>query len=222
MKAAVSWSGGKDSCAAYYRAMSQGIEVTHLVQFINGPDPSHITHGVSPDLVALQAEAMGLPLIQKVVQWETYNAGFAEVFSELKPTGVEKVIFGDIADLRMAWLRPMCAGADVEPIFPLFGGDRGELIHDWLNSGYEAIITGVKRDVISTRWLGHKVDRRFINRLRQLGNVDLCGENGEYHTFVVDGPAFRKRVHFPQKAKHYKDGCQAFLDVSEYELVPKK
>ena len=94
-------------------------------------------------------------------------------------------------------------------------------MRDFLDSGFEAIVSGVKRDLISKKWLGHRVDEAFIDRLHQLGYVSLCGTNGEYHTFVIDGPTFKKRIRIPQSTGCYRDDCVWFLDIVDYELVPK-
>lgn len=221
MKAAVSWSGGKDSCAAYYQAMTQGIEVSHLLHFINGPARSHMSQGIDPRLIALQAEAIGLPIVQKTVQWETYEAGFREVLGQLRPIGVDCVIFGDIEEDRSNWSRKLCDQAGVEPILPLFEREPEQILKEFVHSGFEAIVSGVKGNLISKQWLGHRLDEEFISRLRQLGNVNLCGANGEYHTFVIDGPTFKKRIQIPERVKHYRDDCLWFLDISEYDLAPK-
>ena len=221
MKAVVSWSGGKDSCSALYQAGLQVVEVTHLLHFVNGPERSHMCQGVSHELIAAQAEALGLPILQKTVQWETYEAGFHEVLDELKEEGVEAVVFGDVEEDRGNWSMKLCRQAGVEPILPLFGKEPEQVMKDFLQSGFEAIVSGVKRDLVSKKWLGHRMGDEFLARLRQMGYVNLCGANGEYHTFVIDGPIFRKRIEIPEDTGHYRDDCVWFLDISRWNLISK-
>jgi uncharacterized protein (TIGR00290 family) len=225
MQAVVSWSGGKDSCLSYYKAISQGIEVPYLVNFIGEEGPSHITHGADPKLIAMQAQALEVPMIQKKVQWETYEQGFKEIMQELKRKGIETGVFGDIdVHGHRQWTEKLCEGAGIKPIFPLCGEEPEQLMKDFIDAGFVAIVIGVKRDFLSRKWLGHKVDEEFINRLRQLrdkSGIHLCGANGEYHTFVIDGPIFKKRLKIPERKQIHREGCLWFLDISEYELVPK-
>src|SRR4030042_861965 len=115
MKAVVSWSGGKDSCSALYKALQEGVEVSHLLHFVDSSERTHMSQGVSHELIASQAEALGIPLIQKMVQWKTYESGFQRAIDQLRPMGVDAVIFGDIEEDRANWSKKLCLQSGVTP-----------------------------------------------------------------------------------------------------------
>jgi uncharacterized protein (TIGR00290 family) len=223
MQAVVSWSGGKDSCLAYYKAALSGIKVSYLLNLITVEGESYRrAHGLDPQLIVAQAQAIEVPITQKETRWETYEQGFKEVVQELKQQGIEAGVFGDISlQLHRNWIERVCADLEIKPLFPLWEEEPEQILKEFLDAGFEAIIVGVKRYLLSKKWLGHKLDREFIDRLCQLQNVHLCGENGEYHTFVINGPIFKRRMRIPETKRTYKQGCLRILDISQYELAPK-
>lgn len=213
MKVLSSWSGGKDSCLALYRAMQSGLNVSHLVNMaVDGR-----AHGLDGRLIRAQSEAMGLPLTQKNVTWDTYEAGFKETVSELKEVGFEGMVFGDI-DLQehRDWVENTCAELGIKSYLPLWDGERKTLIREFLDAGFEAVLVCTRSDVLGKDLLGRVLDEELVGELGSRG-VDLCGEAGEYHTLVTDGPIFTKRISLGKSRLIERDG-KWILDVTDFEL----
>ena len=213
MKVICSWSGGKDSCLACYRAMQDGLTVSYLLNMaVDGK-----SHGLDRGLILAQSQAMGIPLAQRVVTWDTYTDGFKKSVGELKEKGIEGMVFGDI-DLQehRDWVENTCAELDVKPFLPLWKQERSELLTEFISAGFKAVVVCVKSDVLGREWLGRRVDEEFVRDLGHLG-IDLCGEAGEYHTFVVDGPIFNKRIELLE-SRELERKDKWILDILEYKL----
>lgn len=195
-KCFVSWSGGKDTCLACYKAMRDpDIEVTCLLNMVSEDGKYSRSHGVSSQVLREQASAIGLPIIQKKSSWDTYEKEFKEAVMELKKSGISAGIFGDIDfQVHRDWVERVCKDTGIKPIFPLWKGDRESIIKEFIASGFEAMVVSVRKDIIGPEWIGRKMDEKFLDHIRPLGNVDLCGEAGEYHTLVVSGPIFKRRM----------------------------
>jgi len=193
MKVVASWSGGKDSCYALHKAIQGGYCLLSLLNFVaegGGPGMAHRLH---PRLIQEQAQALGLPLLQRETTWQTYEQALRRAVAELKGQGLEGIVFGDI-DLveHKDWLDKVCREMDVKPILPLWGLKPEDIVSGFLNEGFEAIIVSARAD-LGPEWLGRRFDRGFLEYLARLG-IHPCGEAGEYHTLVVDGPLFRHRL----------------------------
>ncbi|MDI6886169.1 MAG: diphthine--ammonia ligase [archaeon] len=219
MKVFSSWSGGKESCLACYKALSNGFDVSYLLNFISEDGTRSRAHGISSDLIALQARAIGIPIIQVKSSWEGYEAKFKEAVEELKKGGVKGGVFGDI-DLQehKEWVVRVCSEVDVESIEPLWGKDPLEILKEFVNAGFKAMVIKVKADFFDEEWLGRELDEQFIKDLPE--EIHPCGEHGEYHTFVVDGPIFQRRIEIIKSDKKFKDGTW-LLDISEYKMCEK-
>jgi len=217
----VSWSGGKDSCFALWKAISQGLHVSHLLNFVNEDSEKALSHGLAPELVALQAQAMELPMLQKCVTWETYEAGFKAAVEELKLRGITGLVAGDIhLQEHRDWIERVCGEVGVEAVLPLWQMDTAQLLADFVESGFKAIVVNVETKVFGREWLGRQVDSKLAAELCQLGvssNIDPCGERGEFHTFVYDGPLFKKPIRIGRSVPVARDG-RWFLDIVEYSL----
>ena len=224
LKAAVSWSGGKDSSFSLYRSTCNGLEICFLLNFINRDVRRTMSHGLDPRLIAAQAEAVEIPIVQRETTWDTYEQEFKRAVAELKRQGVGAVVFGDI-DLQghKDWIERVCGELEVMPILPLWGDEPQKLLNDFLDAGFEAIVVTAKADLLGEEWLGQKMGAEFIKELHRLNkesNVHPCGEQGEYHTFVTDGPIFKRRIKMIDSQKVLREGYR-FLDISKYELVGK-
>jgi diphthine-ammonia ligase len=219
MKVFSSWSGGKESCLACYKALSKGFDVAYLLNFISEDGKRSRAHGISSDLIALQAEAIGIPIIQIRSSWKCYEERFKEAVEELKGRGVKGGVFGDI-DLQehREWADRVCSEVNVASIEPLWGNDPREILTEFVNTGFKAIVINVKADSFSEEWLGREIDLQFIHDLPE--EIHPCGEHGEYHTFVVDGPLFQRRMEIIKWDKKFRGG-NWLLDVSEYGLSEK-
>ena len=216
----VSWSGGKDSCFACYQAMSQGYQVSHLVNFISDEFDRVRFHGTEAKLIQMQSQAMGLPLLQKQTSWDGYEQEFKEGVRSLIPDGVKGMVFGDIyLQEHRDWVERVCAELGIEAVEPLWEKDLEEILGGFIDSGFEALVVSAKSELIEQEWIGRRVDRSFMDYLRHKG-IDICGENGEYHTLVVDGPIFKKKIDITQSKTIVRDN-HWFLDTGRYRLVDK-
>lgn len=212
-----SWSGGKDSYFACYRAMCRGYDISCLVNFISKKYKRVSFHGTESKLIQLQAEALGLPLLQKETTGNGYEQEFKEAVRSLIPKGIKGMIFGDIyLQEHKDWVERVCGELGIEAVEPLWGEEPERILLDFINRGFEAIIVSAKADLFGEEWIGRKIDRDFFKYLKE-NNIDICGENGEYHTLVVDGPMFKKKIRITEKKSITREGCW-FLDTVEYSL----
>ncbi|KAF0134969.1 MAG: hypothetical protein FD145_350 [Candidatus Saganbacteria bacterium] len=186
-----SWSGGKDSCFACYKALQSGLEVSYILNSISKKFKRSSFHGVREKLLELQSENIGIPLCKNWVTAKSYENSFKALIRKLKPRGV---IFGDI-DLQehRDWIERVCREIGVKPYMPLWGSDQEKLLIEFVEAGFKAIVVAANAKIFGKEWLGRKVDKKFLADLKKLP-VTPCGELGEYHTFVIDGPLFRKPV----------------------------
>jgi uncharacterized protein (TIGR00290 family) len=202
------WSGGKDSALALERVRRAGdYEIAGLVTTIN-PEFGRVSmHGVREALVEAQAAAAGLPLHKMYVASassnEAYVAALRQVLAEQRAQGVEAVVFGDIflADLR-AWREGFLAECGVQGVFPLWGEDTRALAGEFVARGFKAVICCVNDADLDEGAAGRALDADFFAGLP--ARVDPCGENGEYHSFVHDGPVFRRPVPFAMGERIYR------------------
>jgi diphthine-ammonia ligase len=225
-KAISSWSGGKDSSFACYLAQRQGYDVTHLVNFISQEFRRVSFHGTRAHLVARQAQAVGLLLAQYAVppDMALYERTFKKAATTLKRQGAEAMVFGDIyLDEHRDWVERVCDDIGLVPVLPLWGKDPEELLREFIDAGFEAVVVSAKAEFFTEEWLGRRIDRSFLVDLKQLvkgKDVDVCGEKGEYHTVVVDGPLFKERLEITRGERVQRDGYW-FLDVTRCRARPK-
>ncbi|GAQ91290.1 hypothetical protein KFL_007590040 [Klebsormidium nitens] len=196
-KAAVLWTGGKDCCLALHEAHSLGYFVTALVTFVPEVNPGFLAHPLP--LMALQAEALDLPHLQIVIG-VPYKESYIKAITDLgSQHGIETLVTGDIDLINGApnWIRECAEGTGVGVLTPLWQLPRGVILDKMLTSGLDVRMTCVKMPLLGVEWLGRKLDRAAVDELIELergGVVDACGENGEFHTMVVDAPLFLKRI----------------------------
>jgi len=206
-----SWSGGKDSCLALYRASRVGRPV-QLFTMLDESGTRSRSHGLPPALLRAQAAALGLPLATGAATWENYEAEFIAALRRFEAADVRAAVFGDI-DLEEhgAWERQVCAAAGLQACLPLWRNDRRELVTEFLDLGFRAVIVAVQEVKLSPRYLGRELTPELLAELEAEG-VDLCGENGEFHTAVLDGPLFRQPVRLQRGEVRSQQGY-SFLAV---------
>jgi uncharacterized protein (TIGR00290 family) len=199
-KVVVCWSGGKDSTLALYEVQKAGsYEVTALLTTLAEEYDRVSMHGVRRELIECQAKLLGLPLEKVYLSKDSsngaYEAKMADMLSKYRRKGVETVVFGDIflADLRR-YREENLSKAGMKAVFPLWGMDTGELAGMFVGEGFKGVVTCVDSQFLDRRYAGKFFDERFLAELPQ--GVDRCGENGEFHSFVYDGPIFRGSVPF--------------------------
>jgi len=193
---AVAWSGGKDSALARHRALLSGYRPALLVNMASA-DGSVRFHGVDGELVARQADALGADLLQVPTAPEAYEARFEEMLGQLRARSIAGLVFGNLhlADVQ-AWFETRTARAGLAHVEPLWGWAPAEVVAQFLAAGFRAVVVSVMEERVDRRWLGAPFDERFVAALAARPDVDVCGERGEYHTFVYDGPGFRAPVRF--------------------------
>jgi len=199
----LSWSSGKDSAWALERLrQTPGIEVLGLVTTVNRTHGRVAMHAVREQLLELQAAAVGLPLEVIDLPWPcpdgTYEELMASFVERATGAGATHMAFGDLflEDIRK-YREERLAGTGLEPLFPLWGIDTSALARDMTRplaeGGLETWLTCVDPAQVPAELAGRRYDRELVAELEALG-ADPCGENGEFHSFVVDGPGFAHRI----------------------------
>lgn len=192
---ALSWSGGKDSALALDRAVRQGLDVRYLFNIYEGVSGLVRFHGVRRELIGAQAAALSRELIQAHTHPDDYATVFERVLEELQRRGVAGVVFGNIhlADIR-AWYEERTRARGLDHREPLWGGAPAALLDELLERGYRTRIASVNLELGRPEWLGRELDRELAEELNAAPGIDPAGERGEYHSFVFDGPLFRRPV----------------------------
>jgi len=218
MKVVSLWSGGKDSCFACYKAKISGHEILALFNFTDTEGKNSLSHNLPAKLIVKQAELAGIPLVQKAMPKETYREEFKDLISEWKKkSGIQGIVFGDIyLKEHKDWIDEVCKELEVEAILPLWERDTKELILEIINSGFKSIVVAVRVGSLGKEWLGRNIDKEFVEELKP--EIDPCGEKGEFHTLVVDGPIFRKPIKIVEVEHIFKEnfGKHWFLDIQKY------
>jgi uncharacterized protein (TIGR00290 family) len=214
-----SWSGGKDSCFACYKAIQSGKAITGLMNCISRESGRVSFHGVDRRLVQAQADLLGLSLLQKETTPELYEAEFKEGVRELDAGGhIGGMIFGDIyMDEHLAWVEGVCADMGIAAVEPLWGLDTSVLIREFIETGFRSVIIAGKADVIDREWIGRTLGHDFVDYLMKKTDVDPCGERGEYHTLVVGGPLFQGKIEITSSDVVERNGYR-FLDVQGFNV----
>jgi uncharacterized protein (TIGR00290 family) len=190
---ALSWSGGKDSALALWTLRRRRVEPEVLITTVTETFERISMHGVRRELLARQAEALGIPLVEVVIPPscvnEIYDARMAEAFAAAPLSAVEAVAFGDLflEDVR-AYREGRLAAAGRRGLWPLWGQDTSALAQEFVDAGFEATLVCVDPSVLDPAFCGRRYDKRLLAELPP--GVDPCGENGEFHTFVCAGPIF--------------------------------
>jgi uncharacterized protein (TIGR00290 family) len=224
-KAIFNWSGGKDSALALHKAVVSGeYDVKYLLTTVSSGFKRIIQHGVREELLEAQAESIGIPLhklfLPENPDMEIYNSVIRESLMKFKEENIHTGIFGDIFldDLRK-YREEKLAEVNVSAAFPLWKMDTHELIKNFVGSGFKAVIVCVNENYLDKSFAGREIDEKFINDLP--AGVDPCGENGEYHSFVYDGPIFRRPVKFKRGEIIKKIYVSSSNSSKDYTRVPE-
>jgi uncharacterized protein (TIGR00290 family) len=208
-----SWSGGKDSCLALHKAMQDGGQAAYLLTMMTEHGKRSRSHGLHHSIIEAQATALSLPSMIVNASWDAYEAHFVSALGQLKVHGIAVGIFGDI-DLQphRDWVEKVCARHEITPHLPLWQQERRALLADFIDAGFAAIIVTVNNDRLDSGFLGRTLGWQTIDDLEKAG-VDACGEEGEYHTVVTDGPIFSHPL-FLQHGEVVSHDGYSFLNVS--------
>ena len=212
MKFAISYSCGKDSTLAFHKMLEQGHKPVCLVVMVNEAAGRSYFHGADETMLKRYAEALALPMIPCPAGSENYPAAFETGLEHAKRLGAEAVCFGDIdLEQNRQWEEDRCHAAGLVPCFPLWQREREEIVHELIRLGYQCLIKSVDRTVLPVDLLGTLISEASILAMRAAG-VDVCGENGEYHTLAVDGPVFQKPLSF-RMGDRVELGDHAFIKI---------
>ena len=222
LKVFSSWSGGKDCCLALYRAKAGGMDIRYLMNMVTQDGKRSCSHGISAAVIKKQAEALGIPILQRPTTNESYETEFINTIRYFKQEGIEGGVFGDIDfSPHREWIERVCGQAAVTPYLPLWQEDQQKLMEEFIDAGFIAKVVAVKADILGKEALGRTIDRKFLAYLSGLNkNITPCGEAGEYHTLVIDGPVFRQRVEITKTEKVTR-GDHHFLEITGLKLKAK-
>jgi uncharacterized protein (TIGR00290 family) len=209
------WSGGKDSLLALLRARQRGLNVATLVSFHDAAMRRLRFHATSAALIETQAASLGIALRAHATSWSGYETALRVILAGLAREGYTGLIFGDIhlGDVR-AWYEERVVAAGLTHIEPIWGDPSESLVDELVTSGHRAVITCCEEGKLDRSWLGRVIDATFLRDVTRLP-IDAAGENGEYHSFVFDGPAFAQPVRWT-RGRETRDGrfLQVELDVA--------
>jgi diphthine-ammonia ligase len=222
VKVVASWSGGKDSCFATYKAIQEGFNVSQLLIMMSDKSKSNF-HMISSELLDAQSQAIGIPIVKQITTPDTYEQDFKKALMQMKTKGMDGLVTGDIYDVALheaGWLDRICEEVGLKLIKPLWHRDTQQVLNEFINEGFKATVVRVKNELLGMEWLGREVNKEFYNDLLKLGTVDPCGERGEYHTFVTDGPLFKKQIKILESKKTTLNGYGRF-EIKRFEVKPK-
>jgi uncharacterized protein (TIGR00290 family) len=197
-KTLMSWSSGKDSAWALYQLqMNPEIALAGLFCTVNKEFGRVAMHGVRVELLRKQAESIGLPLEIIEIPYPCSNAEYENIMGQFveraKNDNIEYFAFGDLflEDVRN-YREEKLRGSGIKPIFPIWGIPTDKLSREMINGGLKTVITCINPKQISKEFVGKEFDEDFLDSLPK--TIDPCGENGEFHSFVFDGPMFKEKI----------------------------
>ena len=210
MKFIMSYSCGKDSTLALHHMTAQGNEPVALLTMVNqDADPSFF-HGADYSMLRAYSDALGIPLLPVPTAGETYHLAMERSLKEAAALGAEAACFGDIdIERNRAWCEARCQSAGLKAVFPLWHRDRGGNVRQLVALGYQCLIKSINNTLLPKSLLGRIIDADVIAIMRECG-IDICGENGEYHALVMNGPVFRRPL-------AYQTG--EILDFGDYSVI---
>jgi len=212
VKFVISYSCGKDSALALYRMLQQGHQPVGLLVMINREQSRSWFHGLDKPLLEAVSQSLRIPLFCGECEGKDYADAMEAALARAKEAGAEAAVFGDIdIEGHRQWSRERCAAADLKAIFPLWGEDRLALVKEVIGLGFKAMIKCVEKSKVDPKYLGETLSRALVEEIAASG-ADACGENGEYHTFIYDGPIFS----FPlpvEKGRVIDFGTHAAIDL---------
>jgi uncharacterized protein (TIGR00290 family) len=207
-----SWSGGKDSSLALNLAIEDGAEPGLLVTLLTEGGERSRSHGLRRELLEAQAAAIGVPIAFAATAWDGYEEALTAELVAARRRGLRTGVFGDIdIDSHREWVERVAASAGTTAVHPLWQRDRHEVMREVLDRGFRAVIVAVRDGLLPTSLLGETIDAGTLDEFERAG-VDLAGENGEFHTCVVDGPIFSRPVEVDRGEVVLRDGVW-FVDL---------
>ena len=230
MKAFVSWSGGKDCSLACYHAIKNGLDVRYLVSTIDKTSRLG-AHALTPCVLEMQAQAIGIPLIKIPVTVDNYDDKFKNLIRRIKKEGIRGGVFGDVnlgngeAKIHKQLIYDVCKPTGINSYLPLWDISREDLIKEIIELGFDVIIIVAEKERLGEEWLGRRLDKELLAELKRRHELSPTGEVGYYHTFVVDGPIFKKRLEILESNSVLKCdewGCNWYMDITKCQLKERE
>jgi len=198
-KFVASYSGGKDSILAVHRSIKSGLLPLGLITTYNIDAGRSWFHGVSERLIRAASDSLSMPVAIVKTTSGQYEENFEKALAEAKSNGAEACVFGDIdIEGHFEWCSQRCQNVGLVPCFPLRGEERKKLVYEFIDNGFLPIIVVVNTGLLSKEFLGKILSREIADSIEKSG-ADICGENGEYHTFAFYGPLFSDKVEYVVK-----------------------
>jgi diphthine-ammonia ligase len=179
---------------------------------------------IPSSILDAQADALGIRLIRQITSPQTYEKDFKTILRHCKDAGAEGLVTGDIYEVAghpEGWLGRVCKEVGLTPVRPLWMKDTKQIYLDFLKTGIKATVVRTKLDLLGVDWLGRLLDKTFYSDILKFSNVDPCGEGGEYHTVVIDGPTFKNKIEIQQIQKHKLDSGFGYLEIKKFKVTPK-
>ena len=194
---------------AFYKAQLAGHEVASLLTFI--PRKANFLAHPLP-FMKYQSKAIGVPHHEAVLDAPLEKSYEKAIRSFKEKHKIDALITGDMSEVEghQSWIRQRCERNSIEVITPLWGADRCRALSEFISCGFRAIISYIKIGCLTEEWLCREINEKYLNDMVSLNNrtgIDMCGENGEYHTLVLDGPLFKKRIIVGNYAKHITESA---------------
>lgn len=209
----LSFSGGKDSTLALYHALLQG-ECVGLIMMLSDEGDHSRSHGVPMSITQKQADSLGFPILSAQSSWDDYEVNYLQLLNDAKSKGAELLVTGDIdVPEHASWHEQIVQKVDLDLYMPLWNRPRREIVEEFVNRGFKAMIVSVNLTMgMTTEDLGKMLTLEMIQNLEDR-DIDPCGEAGEFHTLVIDGPIFQSPIEvFPIDIR--SNGTNAFLQLT--------
>jgi diphthine-ammonia ligase len=205
MRVLSSWSGGKDSCFALMKAAEQGLKPIVLLNMMNENGKVSRSHGIPFSVLEQQAKQIGVPLVAVPASWNEYEKNYIAILHDIKiQFEIEGIVFGDIdLEPHREWEEKVCNAVELKAFLPLWQQDRMELVYQMIDVGIETMIVSCNLEM-GEAYLGKIITKELALELQQKG-IDACGENGEYHTLVINCPIFKNKIELPKFTKKTYD-----------------
>ncbi|WP_332445300.1 diphthine--ammonia ligase [Dehalococcoides mccartyi] len=229
----VSWSGGKDCTLACYKAIKSGLKVRYLASIITRSTGKLWPHLLTPEVLRMQAEAIGIPLQEWQAVADDYDDNYRRMLSQLKTEGIEGVVFGDVnignsfAVKHLNWIKSVCEPTGMDYHLPLWQDNRATLLSELIDLGFEVRILAADSTEMGESWLGRKLDKGMLTELTIRHSLSPNGNVGYYHTFVTDGPLFKSRLVIEEWDRVFDEQAQFggmgvwYMDIKRCRLESK-
>lgn len=213
MNIGCSWSGGKDSCFALMQQLASGDELKVILNVMDKNQTYSKSHGLTKDVLQAQATALSVPIQLASTSWSTYEENFISNLLEIKENyQIDGMVYGDIdIDSHRQWEEKVSTAAGLAAHLPLWQGNRRELVEAMIQAEIKAIIVSCNHE-LGVDFLGEEISHELIHRLEEKG-IDACGENGEYHTLVLDCPLFDQALKI-NKGRKVKTDNYCFMETN--------